>query len=109
MARITRAQAGQFIGREIYVLKRNGSAVHGKLTGLQGDKLMMAPIRGKAQIRAFLPLALFDVLAIGTAPFAGFGGGFGGFGGVGVGAFAGFGVGAGFGGGFGGFGPGFFW
>ncbi|EGL19430.1 hypothetical protein HMPREF9413_4677 [Paenibacillus sp. HGF7] len=66
--------------------------VRGKLVRIQGDQLILEPQEGTAQTKAFVPLVLFDLLAIGTSPFVngfGFGGGFG------------------YGGGFGG--PGFFW
>lgn len=94
MSHVTRMQAKQFIGHEIYALRKDGAVVHGKLKGLKGDRLMIAPASGQAHTQAILPLALFDILAIGTLPYAGFGG-FGGYGGYG---------------GFGGFGyPGFYW
>ncbi|MNR60774.1 hypothetical protein D3C85_1823430 [compost metagenome] len=74
---------------------------------ISGNTLLVAPQNGKkVQVKAIVPLVLFDLLAIGTAPYAyggfgGWGGGFGGFGGGFGGPFGGF------GGGFGG--PGFFW
>ena len=90
MPHVTRAQVRQLVGHEIIALRQNGSVVHGRLTGLKGDKLMLAPIDGKAYTQAILPLALFDILAISTSPFAGFGGFDGGFGfggGLGFGGF----------------------
>ncbi|MFD0697663.1 hypothetical protein ACFQZT_26660 [Paenibacillus sp. GCM10027628] len=82
------------VGKQIIALKRDGTSVSGKLVRISGNTLIVAPQKGKkVQVKAIIPLVLFDLLAIGTEPFA-----FGGFGGFP------------FGGGFGGFGrPGFWW
>jgi hypothetical protein len=96
VTKIRKEQVKKLIGKEIYALKKDGSTVAGKLVRIQGNTLILSPKKGKGvQTKAILPLVLFDLLAIGTSPFA-FGGGFGGFGGFGGGEF-GFG-GTGFGG-----------
>ncbi|NOV00169.1 50S ribosomal protein L33 [Paenibacillus planticolens] len=91
----------KLVGKQIVALKKDGTSVSGKLVRVSGNTLIVAQQKGKkAQVKAFIPLVLFDLLAIGTSPF-GFGGGFG-YGGFGGGFGPGFGY-----GGFGG--PGFFW
>jgi hypothetical protein len=78
MSTVSRSQAQALVGQRICALKRDGSVVHGRLVRIRGDELILEPLDGKARTKAILPLALFDLLAIGTLPFAGFG--FGGFG-----------------------------
>ncbi|TDF96254.1 50S ribosomal protein L33 [Paenibacillus piri] len=75
----------KMVGKTVYALKKDGSVVSGKLVRISGNRLILAPVKGKrVQTSAFIPLVLFDLLAIGTSPFA-FGGfgfspfGFGGF------------------------------
>ncbi|MCZ8512595.1 hypothetical protein O9H85_09255 [Paenibacillus filicis] len=86
----------KLIGKQIYALKKDGTVVEGKLVKISGNRLIVAPKGKQVKTSAFIPLVLFDLLAIGTSPFA-FGGGFG------------FPFGGGFGGGFGfPFGGGFF-
>lgn len=81
MSHVSRSQANELVGKEIYALRRDGSVVKGKLVRVKGNELILAPTDGKARTKAILPLALFDILAISTLPFAGFGfGGIGGFG-----------------------------
>ncbi|MFC5451639.1 hypothetical protein [Paenibacillus aestuarii] len=84
----------KMVGKQIMALKRDGTSVSGKLVRISGNTLIVSPQKGKkVQVKAIIPLVLFDLLAIGTEPFA-----FGGFGGFP------------FDGGFGGFGgPGFWW
>lgn len=96
MSSIHRNDAAKLVGQNIVAVRKDGSTVRGKLIRIQGNELILEPAEGTAQTRAFIPLVLFDLLAIGTAPYAygpyGYGGGFG------------------YGGGYGGFGgPGFFW
>ncbi|WP_027087751.1 hypothetical protein [Cohnella panacarvi] len=94
MSRVTRAQAQKLVGQNIYAVRKDGSVVSGKLVRISGNRLLLEAPKGKTvRTKAIIPLVLFDLLAIGTIPFAGFGG-FGGFGGYG-----GFGP---YGGGFGG-------
>ncbi|EPD82555.1 MULTISPECIES: hypothetical protein [Paenibacillus] len=92
MSSTLRNDASKLVGQNIVAVRKDGSMVRGKLVRIQGDQLILEPQEGTAQTKAFVPLVLFDLLAIGTSPFVngfGFGGGFG------------------YGGGFGG--PGFFW
>jgi len=109
-AMIKKEEVRKLVGKKVYALKKDGTVVSGKLLGIKGNQLQLATNKtSKAATKAIIPLVLFDLLAIGTAPYAygPFGGGFGGFGGVG-GGFGGFGGGfGGVGGGFGGFGGGF--
>ncbi|WP_420851893.1 hypothetical protein [Paenibacillus allorhizoplanae] len=92
-SRIRKDEVRKLIGKEIVAVKKDGTQVTGKLVRISGNTLMVSPQSGKkVQVKAIIPLVLFDLLAIGTAPYA-----YGGFGG-------GFGYGGGFGGGFG---PGF--
>ncbi|WP_019536784.1 hypothetical protein [Paenibacillus ginsengihumi] len=100
-AKIRKQDVQKLVGKEIYAMRKDGSVVHGKLVRISGNTLIVSPKGKKVRTSAVLPLVLFDLLAIGTSPFA-FGGpfGFGGFPGAGFGPF----------GGFGGFGPfGGFW
>jgi hypothetical protein len=78
MSNVTRAKVRGMIGQEIYAVRKDGSVVSGKLIGIRGDQLIMEEPKGKAHTQAFIPLVLFDLLAIGTSPF-GFGFGFDGF------------------------------
>jgi hypothetical protein len=78
MSHVTRSQAQELIGQQIYAVRKDGTVVNGKLVRLDGDQLSLQPMDGnKVRTKAILPLALFDLLAIGTSPF---GFGFGGFG-----------------------------
>jgi len=100
-SQIRKEDVRKLVGKQIFAIKKDGTSVSGKLVRISGNTLIVAPQKGKkVQVKAIIPLVLFDLLAIGTAPFA-YGGGFG---------YGGFGPGFGFGGfgpGFGGFGPGF--
>lgn len=90
MSGITRDQALKLVGKQVYAVRKDGTKVSGKLVRVSGNRLILERPNGKkASTKAILPLALFDVLAIGTAPFAfGFGPfGFGGFGPFGFGRF----------------------
>ncbi|MBW7455752.1 hypothetical protein ACFOLF_28330 [Paenibacillus sepulcri] len=74
---VSREQARKLCGKQVYALKKDGSMVSGKLVQIKGNRLIIAQEKGKnVKTKAFLPLVLFDLLAIGTEPF-GFGGGFG--------------------------------
>ncbi|GIP39346.1 hypothetical protein J31TS4_26260 [Paenibacillus sp. J31TS4] len=93
---ISKKQVQPYIGKTVYALKKDGTVVSGKLVRIKGNVLHLAAGKGKAATKAIAPLVLFDLLAIGTAPYAFGPYGYGGFG------YPGF--------GFGGFGgPGFFW
>lgn len=85
MSGITRDQALKLVGKQVYAVRKDGTKVSGKLVRVSGNRLILERPKGKkASTKAILPLALFDVLAIGTAPFAF---GFGGFGPFGFGRF----------------------
>ncbi|KRF35838.1 hypothetical protein AB4Z22_21680 [Paenibacillus sp. TAF58] len=97
-SKIRKDDVRKLVGKNIVALKKDGTQVTGKLVRISGNTLIVAPQKGKkVQVKAIIPLVLFDLLAIGTAPYA----------------YGGFGYGPGFGyggypyGGFGG--PGFFW
>ncbi|MBP1157425.1 MULTISPECIES: 50S ribosomal protein L33 [unclassified Paenibacillus] len=94
---VRKQDAAKLIGKPIYAVKKDGTVVHGKLVRISGGKLLVAPRKGK-QVRtsAIIPLVLFDLLAIGTAPYA-YGGGYGG--GYGYGGYGGYGGGYPYGGG----------
>ncbi|MBE9916992.1 hypothetical protein G8C92_23515 [Paenibacillus donghaensis] len=76
---VTRKQAQKLIGQHIVAVKKDGNFVTGKLVRISGNRLILERSRGKkVQTKAIIPLVLFDLLAIGTAPYAGFyGPGFG--------------------------------
>ena len=81
MARITRSHAQKLVGRHVYAVRKDGTVATGKLVRIAGDKLILQQPRGKkARTQAILPLALFDLLAIGTVGGFGWGGWDGGFG-----------------------------
>ncbi len=99
--KIRKDEVRKLVGKQVTAIKKDGTAITGKLVRISGNTLFMAPKKGKnVQTKAIVPLVLFDLLAIGTAPYAfgGFGYPYGGYG------YGGFGGGYG---GFGGFGPGF--
>lgn len=84
MRGVTKEQARSLIGQKIYVQHKDGTIVSGKLLEVKGNRLVLEPGKGKkVKTKAIIPLVLFDLLAIGTAPFAF--GGFGGYGGYGGG------------------------
>ncbi|WJH34745.1 hypothetical protein N6H14_00585 [Paenibacillus sp. CC-CFT747] len=100
---VTKAEVRKLVGKQIYALKKDGSVVSGKLVRIKGSELILSngKSRGKdkkVSVKAIIPLVLFDLLAIGTAPYA-------------YGAYGGFPYGGGaFGGGYGGYyGGGFIW
>lgn len=100
--KVRKQDVQKLVGKQIYALKKDGTVVEGRLVRISGDKLFVARKGKKAQTSAIAPLVLFDLLAIGTAPYAYGGGyGFGGYPGYGPGfggGYPGVGYGAGFGG-----------
>ncbi|RAV06553.1 50S ribosomal protein L33 [Paenibacillus sp. YN15] len=103
MARKIRIEDVQkLVGKQVYCLKKDGSVASGKLVRISGGgRLHLLQAKGKARTKAILPLALFDILAIGTSPYAygGYGYGYPGYGYGGYGGGFGY-PGYGFGGGF---------
>ncbi|CAG7647825.1 hypothetical protein PAESOLCIP111_05469 [Paenibacillus solanacearum] len=88
-SKVSKQNVQTLIGKSIYAVKKDGTVVQGKLIRISGNKLLVAPPKGKrAKTSAILPLVLFDLLAVGTAPYAYGGyGGYGGFGGYGYGGY----------------------
>ena len=81
---ITKQQVRRLVGKKIYAVKKDGTVVIGKLRKLSGNRLIVEQASGKrAKTNLFIPLVLFDLLAIGL--LSEFGHGFGGFGGFGHG------------------------
>ncbi|WP_274652934.1 hypothetical protein [Paenibacillus humicola] len=77
---VSREKAGKLCGKRIYAVKKDGTVVTGKLVRIQGNRLVIEQEKGKrVKTKALLPLVLFDLLAIGTAPYYG-GGYYGGYG-----------------------------
>ncbi|MCM3273722.1 hypothetical protein [Paenibacillus elgii] len=95
MPNVSKQDVAKLVGKKIYAVKKDGTVVEGKLVRINGNQLMISTRNGKqVKTSAILPLVLFDLLAIGTSPFAF--GGFGGFGPFGFGGFGPFGFGGGF-------------
>ncbi|MBD0379816.1 50S ribosomal protein L33 [Paenibacillus sedimenti] len=100
VSKIRKEDVRKLIGKQILAVKKDGTKVAGKLVRISGNTLIVAPQKGKkVQTKAIVPLVLFDLLAIGTAPYAYGPYGYGGFGYPYGGGF--------YGGGFGFGGPGF--
>ncbi|WP_342438805.1 hypothetical protein NSS79_07105 [Paenibacillus sp. FSL L8-0436] len=78
---VTKKQVMKLVGRNIVAVKKDGSKVTGKLLRISGNRLILQRVSGKkVQTKALIPLVLFDLLAIGTAPYAGgYGPGYGGY------------------------------
>ncbi|WP_379155368.1 hypothetical protein [Paenibacillus sp. sgz5001063] len=75
---VTRKQVMKLVGKNITAVKKDGTKVTGKLLRVSGNRLVLQRTSGrKVQTKALIPLVLFDLLAIGTAPYA-YGGGYGG-------------------------------
>ncbi|MFC3748394.1 hypothetical protein [Paenibacillus sp. GCM10012306] len=90
---VTKKQVMKLVGKHIVAVKKDGTKVSGKLVRISGNRLILQRSSGKkVQTKALIPLVLFDLLAVGTAPY-----GYGGYGGVPYGG----------GYGYGGYGPGY--
>jgi hypothetical protein len=64
---VTRKEARKWLGKSIFALKKDGSVVYGKLVKMKGDQLILRQFsNNKLKTTAFIPLVLFDLLAIGT-------------------------------------------
>ncbi|ULO06357.1 hypothetical protein H1230_25605 [Paenibacillus sp. 19GGS1-52] len=78
---VTKKQVMKLVGKNIVAIKKDGTRVTGKLLRISGNRLILQRTNGKrVQTKAIIPLVLFDLLAVGTAPYA-YGGGYG-YGGV---------------------------
>ncbi|MFM9281021.1 hypothetical protein [Paenibacillus jiagnxiensis] len=100
-AAVRKNDVRKLVGKQVYALRKDGTIVEGKLVRISGNKLYVTNKDKKVKTSAIIPLVLFDLLAIGTAPFA-FGGGYGPYGyGGGYGPY-------GYGGGYGGGYPGYY-
>lgn len=68
---VTRKEAAKWIGKSITAYKKDGGIVTGKLVKISGNRLIVRPESGKkVRTKAIIPLVLFDLLAIGSAPYA---------------------------------------
>jgi len=66
------------IGKRVVAIKKDGTPISGKLARIRGRELIITPINSnKATTKAIIPLALFDLLAIGTYGAYGAYGGYG--------------------------------
>lgn len=75
---VTKKQVMKLVGKRIIAVKKDGTQVTGKLLRVSGNRLILQRVNGKkVQTKAIIPLVLFDLLAVGTAPYA-YGGGYGG-------------------------------
>ncbi len=82
---INKKSLRKLTGRTIYVINNKNIKITGKLVKLSGNKIYLQPTSiGNKKVRtsAILPLVLFDLLAVGTSPYAL---GYGGYPGYGVG------------------------
>ncbi|MFF2908842.1 hypothetical protein [Paenibacillus sp. NPDC057934] len=98
---VTKKQVMKLVGKHIVAVKKDGTKVSGKLVRISGNRLILQRSSGKkVQTKALIPLVLFDLLAVGTAPYAygGYGGAPYGGGGYGYGGYGGYGPGYGQGG-----------
>ncbi|EHS58273.1 hypothetical protein P4H71_03500 [Paenibacillus kribbensis] len=78
---VTRKQVEKLVGKVIFATRKDGSQVSGKLIRISGNRLVLQPnCKKKVNTKAIIPLVLFDLLAIGTAPYA-----YGGYNGYGPG------------------------
>ena len=67
---VTKAQVRRWIGKSIVATKKDGTFVTGKLLKISGNKLIIQRNSAKkVHTKAIIPLVLFDLLAIGTAPY----------------------------------------
>jgi len=70
---VTKAQVKQLVGKKIYAVRKDRTVVTGKLVSVKGNRLVLEQEKGKhVKTKAILPLVLFDLLAIGTAPYYGY-------------------------------------
>jgi hypothetical protein len=66
MTHVTQKVAIKWLGKSIFALKKDGSVVTGKLVKINGNQLIVQQTKDKkVKTKAFIPLVLFDLLAIG--------------------------------------------
>lgn len=83
---VTRREAEKWVGKSIVAYKKDGGFVTGKLVKISGNRLVLRQNPGKkVKTKALIPLVLFDLLAIGSAPY-GYGA-YGPYGGYGPGSY----------------------
>ncbi|WP_410769904.1 hypothetical protein [Fontibacillus sp. BL9] len=71
---VTKKEAEKWLGKSIVAYKKDGGVVTGKLVKISGNRLIVTQNSGKkVKTKAIIPLVLFDLLAIGSAPY-GYGG-----------------------------------
>lgn len=82
-AAVRKDNVRKLVGKQVYALRKDGTVVQGKLVRISGNKLYVTNTDKKVKTSALVPLVLFDLLAIGTAPYAyggygpyGYGGGY---------------------------------
>ncbi|WP_426451128.1 hypothetical protein ACP26L_03450 [Paenibacillus sp. S-38] len=74
---VRKQDVSKLIGKEVVAVRKDGTTVRGKLVRVSGTQIFISPRKGKqVKTSAILPLVLFDLLAVGTAPYA-YGGGYG--------------------------------
>lgn len=84
--KVTRKDAEKWLGKSIIAYKKDGGIVTGKLVKISGNRLIVTQnSRKKVKTKAIIPLVLFDLLAIGAAPYNY--GGYGGYGPYGPGPY----------------------
>lgn len=71
--RVNKKSLRKLTGRTIYVINKEKIRITGKLVRVSGKKLYLQPTsigNKKVKTSAILPLVLFDLLAVGTSPYA---------------------------------------
>lgn len=67
---VNKAKLKSYVGKRIVAYKKDGTMVTGKLVKVSGSRLFVEPGGKQVKTKAIVPLVLFDLLAIGTAPYA---------------------------------------
>ncbi len=56
-------------GKQVYLLRKDGTCLSGKLIRTGKNQYVLRRKGKAAHTKAFIPLVLFDLLAVGTEPF----------------------------------------
>ena len=64
----TKENMRKLTGKQVVAVRKDGSVVSGKLVRIN-NRYAIRPQRKAAKTKAIIPLVLFDLLAIGTAPY----------------------------------------